>query len=69
MASLNAESRRAVWALTVVVLDGTDHAGNIGLQVAKVAEESADGVTCVGNIGPQAAETTEEDAESASGER
>ncbi|POM71378.1 Gag protein [Phytophthora palmivora] len=50
-ASSNAESRRAVWASTVAVLDGTDQAGNIGPQAAEVAEESAEGVSCVGNIG------------------
>ncbi|POM69135.1 Gag protein [Phytophthora palmivora] len=80
-ASSNAESRRAVWASTVAVPDGTDQAGNIGPQAAEAAEESADGVSCVGNIGPQAgnvvpqagnigpqtAEAVEEDAESASG--
>ncbi|POM77400.1 Pol protein, partial [Phytophthora palmivora] len=64
MASLNAESRRAVWASTVAVPDGTDQAGNIGPQAAEAAEESAKGVSRVGNIGPQA---VEEDAESASG--
>ncbi|POM72496.1 Pol protein, partial [Phytophthora palmivora] len=52
-ASPNAESRRAVWALTVAVPGGTDQAGNIGPQAAEAAEESADGVSCVGNIGPQ----------------
>ncbi|POM67770.1 Pol protein [Phytophthora palmivora] len=53
-ASPNAESRRAVWASTVAVPDGTDQAGNIGPQAAEAAEESAKGVSCVGNIGPQA---------------
>ncbi|POM62677.1 LOW QUALITY PROTEIN: Gag protein [Phytophthora palmivora] len=53
-ASPNAESRRAVWASTVVVPDGTDPAGNIGPHAAEAAEESAEGVSCVGNIGPQA---------------
>ncbi|KAB5587502.1 Pol protein [Ceratobasidium theobromae] len=52
-ASPNAESRRAVWASTVAVPDGTDQAGNLGPQAAEAAEESADGVSCVGNIGPQ----------------
>ncbi|POM76725.1 RNA-directed DNA polymerase, partial [Phytophthora palmivora] len=60
----NAESRRAVWASTVAVPDGTDQAGNIGPQAAEAAEESAKGVSCVG---PQAAEAAGEDAESASG--
>ncbi|POM77429.1 LOW QUALITY PROTEIN: Gag protein, partial [Phytophthora palmivora] len=53
-ASPNAGSRRAVWASTVAVPDGTDQAGNIGPQAAEAAEESAKGVFCVGNIGPQA---------------
>ncbi|POM71253.1 Pol protein [Phytophthora palmivora] len=80
-ASPNAESRRAVWASTVAVPDGTDQAGNIGPQAAEAAEESTDGVSCVGNIGPQAdnvvpqagnigpqaAEVFGDDAESASG--
>ncbi|POM74687.1 Pol protein, partial [Phytophthora palmivora] len=80
-ASPNAESRRAVWASTVVVPDGTEQAGNIGPQAAEAAEESAEGASCggnigpqVGNIGPQAvnvvpqtAEAVEEDAKSASG--
>ncbi|POM73465.1 Pol protein [Phytophthora palmivora] len=66
-ASPNAESRRAVWASTVAVSDGTDQAGNLGPQAAEAAEESAVGVSCVGNIGPQAAEAAGEDAESASG--
>ncbi|POM72771.1 LOW QUALITY PROTEIN: Gag protein, partial [Phytophthora palmivora] len=52
-ASPNAKSRRAVWASTVAVPDGTDQAGNIGPQAAKAAKESAKGVSCVGNIGPQ----------------
>ncbi|POM60422.1 LOW QUALITY PROTEIN: Pol protein [Phytophthora palmivora] len=52
-ASPKAESRRAVWASTVAVPDGTDQAGNIGPQAAESAEESAVGVSCVGNIGPQ----------------
>ncbi|POM79461.1 Gag protein [Phytophthora palmivora] len=52
-ASPNAKSRRAVWASTVAVPDGTDQAGNIGPQAAETAEESAKGVSCVGNIGPQ----------------
>ncbi|POM73200.1 Pol protein [Phytophthora palmivora] len=60
----NAESRRAVWASTVAVPNGTDLAGNIGPQAAETAEESAEGVSCVG---PQAAEAAGEDAESASG--
>ncbi|POM70184.1 Pol protein, partial [Phytophthora palmivora] len=49
----NEDSRRAVWASTVAVPDGTDQAGNIGPQAAEAAEESAKGVSCVGNIGPQ----------------
>ncbi|POM75159.1 LOW QUALITY PROTEIN: Pol protein, partial [Phytophthora palmivora] len=79
-ASPNAESRRAVWASTVVVPDGTDQAGNIGPQAAEAAEESAKGVSWVGNIGPQvgnigpqagnigpqAADAAEEDTENAS---
>ncbi|POM66965.1 LOW QUALITY PROTEIN: Pol protein [Phytophthora palmivora] len=52
-ASPNAK-RRAIWASTVVVPDGTGHAGNIGPQAAEAAEESADGVPCVINICPQA---------------
>ncbi|POM58771.1 Pol protein, partial [Phytophthora palmivora] len=52
-ASPNAESRRAVWASTVAVPDGTDQAGDIGPQAAEAAEESAKGVSCVGNIGTQ----------------
>ncbi|POM70852.1 LOW QUALITY PROTEIN: Pol protein, partial [Phytophthora palmivora] len=52
-ASPNADSRRAVWASTMAVPDGTDQAGNIGPQAAEAAEESAKGVSCVGNIGPQ----------------
>ncbi|POM66941.1 RNA-directed DNA polymerase [Phytophthora palmivora] len=59
-ASPNAESRRAVWASTVAVPDGTDQAGNIGPQAAEAAEESAACVSCV-------AEAVEEDAECASG--
>ncbi|POM81796.1 Pol protein [Phytophthora palmivora] len=80
-ASPNAESRRAVWASTVAVPDGTDQAGNVGPQAAEAAEESAKVVSCVdnispqvgnlvpqaGNIGPQTAEAVEEDAESTSG--
>ncbi|POM79427.1 LOW QUALITY PROTEIN: Pol protein, partial [Phytophthora palmivora] len=80
-ASPNAKSRRAVWASTVAVPDGTDQAGNLGPQEAEAAEESAVGVSCVGNIGPQAgnvvpqagnigpqaAEAAGEDAESAPG--
>ncbi|POM68311.1 Pol protein [Phytophthora palmivora] len=80
-ASPNAESRRAVWASTVAVPDGTDQAGNLGPQAAEAAEESAEGVSCVGNISPQVdnigpqtgnvvpqtAETVEEDAKGASG--
>ncbi|POM79713.1 LOW QUALITY PROTEIN: Reverse transcriptase, partial [Phytophthora palmivora] len=52
-ASPNAKSRRAEWASTVAVPDGTDQAGNIGPQAAEAAKESAKGVSCVGNIGPQ----------------
>ncbi|POM81275.1 LOW QUALITY PROTEIN: Gag protein [Phytophthora palmivora] len=52
-ASPNAESRRAVWASSVAVPDGTDQAGNIVPLTAEAAEEDADGVSCVGNIGPQ----------------
>ncbi|POM60786.1 Pol protein [Phytophthora palmivora] len=52
-ASPNAESRRAVWASTVAVPDGTDQAGNFCPQAAEAAEESAVGASCVGNIGPQ----------------
>ncbi|POM78445.1 Reverse transcriptase [Phytophthora palmivora] len=63
-ASSNAESRRAVWASTVAVPDGTDQVGNIGPQAAETAEESAKGVSCVG---PQAAEAAGEGAESTSG--
>ncbi|POM80118.1 Pol protein, partial [Phytophthora palmivora] len=81
-ASPNAESRRAVWASTVAVPDGTDQAagnvlpqaGNIGPQAAEAAGEDAESASSVGNIGPQAgnvvpqtAEAVEEDAESASG--
>ncbi|POM60964.1 Pol protein, partial [Phytophthora palmivora] len=80
-ASPNAKCRRAVWASTVAVPDGTDQAGNIGPQAAEAAEESAKGVSCVGNIGPhagnvvpqasnigpQAAAAAEESAEGASG--
>ncbi|POM64328.1 Pol protein [Phytophthora palmivora] len=73
-ASPNTESRRAVWASNVAVLDDTDQAGNIGPQTAEDAEKSAEGISCVGNIGPQGgnvvpqtAEAIEEDAESASG--
>ncbi|POM71346.1 Hypothetical protein PHPALM_12101 [Phytophthora palmivora] len=73
-ASPNTESRRAVWASTVAVPDGTDQAGNIGPQAEETAEESAKGVSYVGNIClqagnvvPQTAEAVEEDAESASG--
>ncbi|POM58158.1 Pol protein [Phytophthora palmivora] len=58
-ASPNAESRRAVWASTVAVPDGTDQAGNIGPQAAGAAEESAKGVSGVGNIVPLRAEETE----------
>ncbi|POM78905.1 RNA-directed DNA polymerase [Phytophthora palmivora] len=53
-ASPNAESRRAVWASTVAVLDGTDQVGNIAPQTAEAVEEDAVGVSSVGNIGPQA---------------
>ncbi|POM74821.1 Pol protein [Phytophthora palmivora] len=59
------ESRRAVWASTVVVPDGTDQVGNIGPQAAEVAEEDADGVSCVGNIVPHKVEETEKKIESA----
>ncbi|POM75212.1 Pol protein [Phytophthora palmivora] len=52
-ASSNAESRRAVWASTMAVLDGTDQAGNKGPQ--------AD------NVVPQTTEVVDEDAERASG--
>ncbi|POM67500.1 Pol protein, partial [Phytophthora palmivora] len=67
-ASPNAESRRAVWASTVAVPDGTDQAGDIRPQAAEAAEESADGVSCpqVGSKGPQAGNAAGEDAESAS---
>ncbi|POM70411.1 Pol protein, partial [Phytophthora palmivora] len=63
-ASPNAESRRAVWASTVAVPDGTDQAGNIGPQAAEAAEESAKGVGAesasgVGNIVPHKVEETE----------
>ncbi|POM77340.1 Gag protein, partial [Phytophthora palmivora] len=44
-ASPNAESRRAVWATTVAVPDGTDQAGNLGPQAAEAAEEGAKGVS------------------------
>ncbi|POM79548.1 Pol protein [Phytophthora palmivora] len=60
----NAKSRRAVWASTAAVPDGTDQAGNIGLQAAEAAGEDAKGVSCVG---PQAAEAAGEDAGGASG--
>ncbi|POM70352.1 Hypothetical protein PHPALM_13221 [Phytophthora palmivora] len=46
----NTESRRAVWASTMAVPDGTDEAGNIGPQAAEAAEESAKGVSCEGNV-------------------
>ncbi|POM57591.1 RNA-directed DNA polymerase [Phytophthora palmivora] len=38
----NAENHCAVWTSTVVVLDGTDQASNIGRQVAEAGEESAE---------------------------
>ncbi|POM79046.1 Gag protein [Phytophthora palmivora] len=56
----NAESRRAVWASTVAVPDGTDQAGNIGPQVGNIGPQA-------GNVVPQTAETVGEDAEGASG--
>ncbi|POM69019.1 Pol protein [Phytophthora palmivora] len=63
-ASPNAESRRAVWASTVAVPDGTDQAGNLGPQAAEVAEESAKRRSCVvGNIGPQAGNVVPQTAE------
>ncbi|POM79616.1 Gag protein, partial [Phytophthora palmivora] len=76
----NAESRRAVWASTVAVPDGTDQAGNIGPQVGNigpqagnVVPQAGNVVPQAGNIGPQAAvvpqtaEAVEDDAKSASG--
>ncbi|POM65840.1 Pol protein [Phytophthora palmivora] len=67
-ASPNAESRRAVWASTVAVPDGTDQAGNIGPQAGNIgpqaaeaaaAEEDAEGASGVGNIVPHKVEETE----------
>ncbi|POM63113.1 reverse transcriptase [Phytophthora palmivora] len=52
----NAESRRAVWASTVAVPDGTDQVGNIGPKAGNVVPQA-------GNIGPKAAEAAEESAE------
>ncbi|POM65732.1 Reverse transcriptase-rnase h-integrase [Phytophthora palmivora] len=57
-ASPNAESRRAVWASTVAVPDGTDQAGNIGPQVGNIGPQA-------GNVVPQAAEAAGEGAEGA----
>ncbi|POM79896.1 Pol protein, partial [Phytophthora palmivora] len=59
-ASPNAESRRAVWASTVAVPDGTDQAGNLGPQSGNVVPQA-------GNIVPLTVEAVEEDAEGASG--
>ncbi|POM78878.1 Pol protein [Phytophthora palmivora] len=64
-ASPNAESRRAVWASTMAVPDGTDQPGSKGPQAVEAAEESADGVSSVGNIGPHEVEETREKNESA----
>ncbi|POM63376.1 Hypothetical protein PHPALM_21237 [Phytophthora palmivora] len=52
-ASPNAESRHAVWASTMVVLDGSDQAGNISLQVAEAAKESAKSISGVVIIVPR----------------
>ncbi|POM73315.1 Pol protein, partial [Phytophthora palmivora] len=57
-ASPNAESRRAVWASTVAVPDGTDQAGNIGPQAAEAAGEDAKSSSGVGNIVPRMVEET-----------
>ncbi|POM59807.1 Pol protein [Phytophthora palmivora] len=62
MASPNAESRRAVWASTVAVPDGTDQAGNIAAEAAGEDAESASGV---GNIVPHEVEGTKKKIESA----
>ncbi|POM71491.1 Pol protein [Phytophthora palmivora] len=69
--------RRAVWASTVAVPNGTGQAGNIDPLVVEAAEESTKGVPRVprvgkigpqaGNVLPQTAEAAEEDTESASG--
>ncbi|POM65382.1 Pol protein, partial [Phytophthora palmivora] len=64
-ASPNAESRRAVWASTVAVPDGTDQAGNIGPQAAEAVEEDAKSASGVGNIVPRKVEETEKKIESA----
>ncbi|POM66776.1 Pol protein [Phytophthora palmivora] len=63
--SPNAESRRAVWARTMAVPDGTGQAGNIGPQAAAAAEGSAVGVSCVGNIVPHKVEEIKKKIESA----
>ncbi|POM67540.1 Pol protein [Phytophthora palmivora] len=62
-ASPNAESRRAVWASTVAVPDGTDHAGKIGPQAAEAAEEDAESASGVGNIVPRGVKKTSTRAE------
>ncbi|POM67341.1 Reverse transcriptase-rnase h-integrase [Phytophthora palmivora] len=64
-ASPNAESRRAVWASTVAVPDGTDQAGNIGPQAAEAAEEDAESASGVGNIVPRRVEMTEKNESAA----
>ncbi|POM62105.1 putative Polyprotein [Phytophthora palmivora] len=56
--SPNAESRRAVWASTVAVPDGTDQAGNIVPKTAEGVEEDADSASGVGNIGPRGIQKT-----------
>ncbi|POM72204.1 Gag protein [Phytophthora palmivora] len=66
-ASPNADSRRAVWASTVAVPDGTDQAGNIGPQVGNIGPQAGNVVPQAGNIGPLTAEAAGEDAEGASG--
>ncbi|POM78777.1 Gag protein [Phytophthora palmivora] len=64
-ASPNAESRRAVWASSVAVPDGTGQAGNIGPQAVEAAEESSKGISSVGNLGPRKVKETEKKKKSA----